>query len=107
MVAATPVIDTAAGRFDRYLQESMVQETRAYFRELVARNLDASHLVKSDFAMLNWRLAKHYGIDGVTSAAITKVSLPPDSMRGGFITQASVLKVSANGTNSSRLLSAV
>jgi hypothetical protein len=93
--------------FDRYLQESMVQETRAYFRELVARNLDASHLVKSDFAMLNWRLAKHYGIEGVTSAAITKVALPSDSMRGGFLTQASVLKVSANGTNSSPVLRGV
>ena len=57
--------------------------------------------------MLNWRLAKHYGIEGVTSAAITKVALPSDSMRGGFLTQASVLKVSANGTNSSPVLRGV
>lgn len=93
--------------FDRYLQESMVAETRAYFRELIERNLDSSHLVKSDFAMLNWRLAKHYGIDGVTAATVTKVSLPAGSVRGGFLTQASVLKVSANGTNSSPVLRGV
>ncbi len=93
--------------FDRYLQDSMVAETRAYFRELLADNLDASHLVKSDFAMLNWRLAKHYGIEGVASPTVAKVALPPDSPRGGFLTQASVLKVSANGTNTSPVLRGV
>lgn len=93
--------------FDRYLQDSMVAETRAYFRELLAGNLDASHLVKSDFAMLNWRLAKHYGIEGVASPTVTKVALPPESPRGGFLTQASVLKVSANGTNTSPVLRGV
>src|SRR5580704_11228193 len=39
--------------FDGYLQDSMVAETRAYFRELIDRNLGAAYLVKSDFAMLN------------------------------------------------------
>src|SRR5436190_21291561 len=43
--------------FSMYLQDSMVNETRAYFRELLDKNLDAVHLVKSDFAMLNERLA--------------------------------------------------
>jgi hypothetical protein len=93
--------------FDRYLQDSMVAETRAYFRELLKDNLDASHLVKSDFAMLNWRLAKHYDIEGVTSPVVTKVTLPEASPRGGFLTQASVLKVSANGTNTSPVLRGV
>jgi len=93
--------------FDRYLQDSMVAETRAYFRELLKENLDAAHLVKSDFAMLNRRLAEHYGIDGVTSPVITRVDLPDASVRGGFMTQASVLKVSANGTNTSPVLRGV
>jgi hypothetical protein len=63
--------------------------------------------VKSDFAMLNWRLARHYGIDGVGSPVVTKVKLPADSPRGGFLSQASVLKVSANGTNTSPVLRGV
>lgn len=93
--------------FDRYLQDSMVAETRAYLRELLGSNLDVSHLVKSDFAMLNWRLAEHYGIPGVTSPKVERVSLPADSVRGGLLTQASVLKVSANGTNTSPVLRGV
>src|SRR5687768_12655148 len=42
--------------FNKYLQDSMMTETHAYFRELVDKNLTADYLVKSDFAMLNGRL---------------------------------------------------
>ncbi len=87
--------------FSPYLQDSMVAETRAYFRELIDRNLDAGHLVQSDFAMLNEKLAVHYGIPGVSGPAIRRVQLPKDCARGGFLTQASILKITANGTTTS------
>lgn len=87
--------------FSAYLQDSMVAETRAYFRELLDKNLGASYLVKSDFAMLNEKLAVHYGIPGVSGSQIRRVPLPPDSPRGGFLTQASILKITANGTTTS------
>jgi hypothetical protein len=87
--------------FSPYLQDSMVAETRAYFRELLTKNLNASHLVKSDFAMLNEKLAKHYDIPGVSGSQIRRVTLPADCPRGGFLTQAAVLKVTANGTTTS------
>ena len=90
--------------FKKYLQDSMVAETRAYFREMLDRDLDATHLVKSDFAMLNGRLALHYGIDGVEGTKIRRVSLPPESPRGAFLTQASLLKITANGTVTSPVL---
>ena len=87
--------------FSPYLQDAMVGETRAYFRELLDKNLDATHLIRSDFAMLNEKLAVHYGIPGVVGPAIRRVALPPDSPRGGFLTQASILKITANGTTTS------
>jgi hypothetical protein len=87
--------------FGPYLQDSMVAETRAYFRELLEKNLDARHLVKSDFVMVNEKLAKHYGIAGVTGSQIRRVPLPADCPRGGFLTQGAVLKVTANGTTTS------
>ena len=87
--------------FNPYLQDSMVAETRAYFRELLEKNLSASHLVKSDFAMLNEKLATHYGIPGVSGPEIRRVALPPGSPRGGFLTQAAILKITANGTTTS------
>ena len=93
--------------FDSYLQDSMVRETRAFFRELMDQDLDISQLVRSDFAMLNERLAEHYEIDGVSGPALRKVTLPADSVRGGILSQASVLKVSANGTNTSPVVRGV
>ncbi len=87
--------------FNPYLQDSMVAETRAYFRELLEKNLAATYLVKSDFAMLNEKLAKHYGISGVSGPEIRRVALPPGSPRGGFLTQAAILKITANGTTTS------
>ena len=87
--------------FNPYLQDSMVAETRAYFRELLEKNLNASHVIRSDFAMLNEKLAKHYGITNVAGSQIRRVPLPADCPRGGFITQAAILKITANGTTTS------
>jgi hypothetical protein len=80
------------------LKAAMVQETHLFFNELLKHDLSLTNFVASDFTMLNERLAKHYGIPGVEGHAFRKVSLPPDSHRGGVMTMASVLKVTANGT---------
>jgi hypothetical protein len=86
---------------DDLLVESMLTETQQFFRELISKDLPAASLVDSNFAMLNERLADHYGISGVKGVAIRRVELPPDSIRGGLLTQASCLKVTANGTTTS------
>ncbi len=100
-IAATDPDRKLYPEFSVYLQDSMVAETRAYFRELLERDLSASHLIKSDFAMINEKLAVHYGLDGVSGSQIRKVPLPATSPRGAFLTQASVLKITANGTTTS------
>ncbi len=93
--------------YDPFLQWSMLAETRLYFRKLIEDNLSVSHVVKSDFAILNNRLAEHYGIDGVNGPEMRPVALPAESVRGGFLSQGSVLKVSANGTNTSPVVRGV
>jgi hypothetical protein len=87
--------------FSKYLQDSMVAESHAYFRELVDRNLTADYLVKSDFAMLNGKLAAHYDLPPVSGSQVRRVPLPPGTPRGAFLTQAAILKVTANGTTTS------
>jgi hypothetical protein len=79
----------------------MPLETRAFLRELIESNRPVTCLVDSDFAMLNSRLAEHYDLPPVSSTEVRRVGLPADSLRGGLLTQASILKVTANGTNSS------
>ena len=83
------------------LRDAMRAETPRFFRELLEQDLPASNIVDSDFAVLNQRLAEHYGVPGVVGAEMRRVELPDDCRRGGFITQASILKVTANGTTTS------
>ncbi|KAF0179812.1 MAG: hypothetical protein FD161_1154 [Limisphaerales bacterium] len=93
--------------FDELLQVSMLQETHAFFDELLEKDLSVLNFVESDFAMLNGRLAKHYGIPGVSGLDVRRVALKPEWHRGGVLTHASVLKVSANGTTTSPVLRGV
>ncbi len=88
-------------RFDEYLVESMERETRTFFTAMIKENLPASVLIKADFSFANDRLTKHYQLPPLTGSAMRKVSLPKESPLGGLLTQAAVLKVSANGTNTS------
>lgn len=92
---------------DDLLVESSTLETQLFFQELLKGDLPARNVVASDFAILNERLANHYGIPGVEGVALRRVPLPADSPRGGLMTQASVLKVTANGTTTSPVLRGV
>ena len=87
--------------FDRYLKWSMLEESRAYLRHLIEDNIPVTHVAKSDFTFLNERLADHYDTGGVNGAHLRLVQLPADSPRGGILAQGAVLKVTANGTNTS------
>ncbi len=87
--------------FDEPLQLSMIAETHAFLAKLINENLPAANIIDSDFAMLNGRLAKHYGIPGVHHQQVQSVSLKPQDHRGGLITQGALLKVTANGTATS------
>jgi len=66
--------------------------------------LPARNIAASDFALLNERLAAHYGLSPVQGVALRRTALPADSVRGGLLTQAAVLKVTANGTTTSPVL---
>lgn len=89
---------------DEPLKTAALQETQLFFAELLRANLPARHVVASDFTYLNERLANHYGIPGVKGANMRRVALPRNSERGGFMTMASVLKITANGTTTSPVL---
>lgn len=89
---------------DELLTESSVLETRRFFCELIDQDLPVTNLADSDFAFVNERLAQHYGLPEFEGVRLRRVQLPPDSPRGGLLTQASVLRVTANGTTTSPVL---
>lgn len=84
--------------FDEMLEDSMVKESEAFFTELLAKNEPITSVIHSDFLMINRTMANHYGIEGVSSERFERIPLPAGSPRGGVMTQAAILKVTANGT---------
>lgn len=94
--------------YDEMLLRSMLAETHGFFRHILDHNLSVLSFVDSDFTVLNERLAKHYNIPNVRGHENFRVvKLPSDSIRGGVLTHASVLKVTANGTTTSPVLRGV
>lgn len=84
--------------YSPWLERSMIQETKLYFREMFRQDLPLREFLDSDWAMLNARLRQHYGMPSADKMGFERVSLKPDDHRGGLLTQASVLMLTSDGT---------
>lgn len=87
--------------FSPYLQDAMVAETRSFFQAALDHDVRVTDFVRSGYVMINQKLASHYGIPGVVGTQIRRVEVPEGCSRGGLLTQAAILKVTANGTTTS------
>ncbi|MEO6003309.1 MAG: DUF1592 domain-containing protein [Opitutus sp.] len=83
------------------LRDAMQKETELYFGHVIQDDRSIVELVESNYTFLNETLAKHYGIEGVKGKQMRKVELPPESPRGGVLTQGTVLTVTSNPTRTS------
>ncbi len=92
---------------DGWLTQSMLKESQYFFKDLILNNRPAHYIIDSNYTFTDERLAQHYNIKSVQGVHFRKTPLPKNSPYGGFITQASVLKVSANGTTTSPVLRGV
>ena len=87
-------------QFDLRLKEDMRRETQHFFAELLRGEHSALHFLRSDFAMLNERMARHYGVQGPRGAAFERVSLSGTGRLGGLLAHASVLLSNSTGEDS-------
>jgi len=88
--------------YDLELEAAMRGETEHFITEMFERDLPLAQLIDSDWTMLNQRLAKHYGIEGVLGPDFRRVSLDKTkTVRGGLLTQASIHAVTSNGSTTS------
>ena len=70
---------------DGSLRRAMSSETEMAFAHVVREDRPILELIDSDYTFVDERLAKLYGITGVSGARIRKVALPKDSPRGGVL----------------------
>jgi hypothetical protein len=83
------------------LRRDMRNETQEVFSYVLHEDRSLLELVDSDYTFLNQRLAEQYGITNVTGDDMRRVTLPPDSPRGGVLTEGTVLVVTSNPTRTS------
>jgi hypothetical protein len=84
--------------YDSHLEQSMVGETQSFFKEVLDQGLTLREFIDSDWTMVNPRLARFYGIPDVTRDEFQRVSLQPETHRGGLLTHASILSLTSDGT---------
>jgi len=89
--------------FDEDLRKAMKEETRLFFEAVIHEDRSILDFIDGKFTFLNERLAKHYGIPGITGPQFRRVELTGEE-RSGILTQASVLAVSSYPTRTSPVL---
>ena len=87
--------------FDDTLRRAMRQETELFFGSIIHEDRSALDLLTADYTFVNERLAKHYDIPNIYGSHFRRITLPPESPRGGLLGQASILAVTAYATRTS------
>jgi len=76
--------------FDDNVAHAMVKETEMFFNSLVREDRSVLDLFRADYTFVNERLARHYGIPGVSGDTFRRVQYP-DATRRGILGEGSVL----------------
>ncbi len=90
--------------FDNNLRQAFRRETELFFESIMEDDRSVLELLKTDYTFLNERLAKHYGIGGVYGSHFRKVSLTPETRRGGLLRHGSILSVTSYATRTSPVI---
>ena len=86
--------------WDEELRLAMAKETELFFEHIMREDRPILDFIAADYTFVNERLAKHYGIQGVTGGEFKKVSLK-GTKRAGVLTHGSVLTLTSNPTRTS------
>ncbi len=89
--------------FNAQLRRAMYTESEMFFQSIVREDRSILDFIDGRYTFLNERLAKFYGIAGVTGNEFRRVSLD-GTERSGVLTQASVLTVTSYPTRTSPVL---
>ncbi|MDA0374288.1 MAG: DUF1592 domain-containing protein [Planctomycetota bacterium] len=93
--------------FDPALRRAMLAEPVEFFAELLRNDRSVLDVLHADFVVVNERLARHYGMEGVDGDEFRAMPLPEGAPRGGLLTQAGILAMNSNGEDSHPIKRAV
>lgn len=81
--------------FDAELKAAMRRETELFATAIIREDRSVLDFLVGRFSYLNERLARHYGISGVSGNEFKRVALT-DNRHTGVLTQASILTLTSN-----------
>lgn len=94
-------------RIDPLLKEAMQHEPIALFDEVIDQNASVLDFLHSDYAMVNQRLAQHYGLPGIYGNHFRRVELKGDYRQGGLLTQPGIMAMNSDFPDSHPLKRAI
>jgi hypothetical protein len=86
------------------LRKDMYEESVRFFEDMFQNDGSVLDLLIADHTFLNERLAKHYGINGVTGKEWRRVNGMQDKGRGGVLGLATVLAINSGASRTSPIL---
>ena len=89
--------------FDQTLADAMHRETELFFDHLVDEDRSVLEMLTADYTFANERLARHYGITGVTGPEFKKVTYPTEHRRG-LLGHGSILTLTSHPDRTSPVL---
>lgn len=90
--------------FDESLRHSMRRETELFIGNLMSQDGSVLDLIDCNYSFLDERLARFYGVPGVTGPEFRRVDMSKTQRGGGILSQASILTVSSYSTRTSPVL---
>ncbi len=93
--------------FDDNLRQAFRTETELFIDSIVREDRKVAELIRADYTFLNERLARHYGIPNIYGSRFRRVTLSPETRRGGLLRQGSVLSVTSYATRTSPIIRGV
>jgi hypothetical protein len=89
--------------FHQQLADAMRRETELFFNSLVRDDRSVLDLYAADYTFVNERLAKHYGIPGVSGEQFRRVTYNDDTRRG-LLGHAGILTLTSHAGRTSPVL---
>jgi hypothetical protein len=90
--------------FDDNLRQSFRRETELFFESIMREDRSVLDLLRANYTFLNERLAKHYEIPSVYGSHFRRVTFEDGSVRGGLLSQGSILSVTSYANRTSPVL---
>ncbi len=90
--------------FNASIRMAFETETQLFLRSLIRENRSVLDVVIADYTYVNERLARLYGIEGVIGPSFRRLALNGNSLRGGVLTQGSILMLTSHAARTSPVL---